>query len=256
MTETRNNAKTVLKYMERARKYDPKNTSTTAFDAWKYILCGNPEASDQEALKRILAVQSLLYKIENEIRDISNSEEEVNLYTKTFEGMISLFDYRRLPNQWNPRAIADTHLQALEFCSMKLHESFSEQEIPSKEIVELQKAINDLVSDIKKTSLDTNLKKLLLDLLRAAQEGLDAYELNGIVGVKSAIESIMGKILLNQDLWKCNQEVEEVKKTISVVSKIFNWVVTYTNKIKILTTGMDSTEKALETLEKLIGSGS
>lgn len=172
-----------------------------------------------------------LDKVEEILRSKPDIEQQVYLqnFPRLRQGIAT-------PTLDAPWAHSQRHLTAeavrdLLFCSTKISEFYSEGHLEAEEIKEISVELSKLMESVLESSIDPDLRKILLDLLEAIRRALAEYRIRGTSGLREATAQSIGFILLALQKAEQGVEREEVSRVVvflqkldSVVARVMKYV--------------------------------
>jgi hypothetical protein len=96
--------------------------------------------------------------------------------------------------------IKDKDLTALEIFSAELSRSCPEKVMGKEELAELLKKLNAVFESVLRSSLEDELKTLILDGLEDLRRAIQEYRIRGMVGIEAAISKNVVNAVMTQDI--------------------------------------------------------
>jgi hypothetical protein len=244
MSEADNPASRLIAIIKKAQaELSPKHPNQpprNAAEGWARVFRTGDSTSiagQLEIISRIVEASKLVNEVENRLRDI----EGINLdrYLLPFPPIRALFsNVLNLQNAtFQPQTISETHMAVLGFCEDKLAEYHSEPVIEEDVLKELLSDVNSLYEEIQASSISSELKTLILDMLHIIQTAIHEYRIRGVTRLKEALERIVGIYFINHDIVDAEADKESVSKFKKYLSK-FTTAVTFATKLtKLIESG-------------------
>jgi len=195
-----NTAGRLLEIFDAAVEYRQPNHPT--FMAWQTALklevtptSGLTDEIYVKLLKRMLPLQVALTEIEEDIKEQRPNEEHLCL--RYFPALWSTVIPRNLEAPWSQVGanFGTAQLYSLELCANSLPE---DSEIKQEELAEIFKAVDELFTQVRKSQINSHLKKWLLELLGKIKHSIDQYWVLGPKAFKAALITMVGEIALHR----------------------------------------------------------
>lgn len=161
-------------------------------DAWARVLAA-PEPLDVEVTRRLILVNDLIANAEQAIT--LNPKLNHKLYVSCFPNIRVVMSPMHL--QSTQATLIRSHLTPeviarLEFCSEALKANWSEVEIPKEDLQEISEELNSLIEAVAASSIDTQLRRALLEALEGVRLAISSYRIYGVDGLKKNLQSLIG----------------------------------------------------------------
>lgn len=141
-----------------------------------------------------------------------------SLHVLTKEVQEFTFSYK-VHSQCN---ISDSSMNSLRYMAVDF-----QNEIDCGALInDIRNKISELQQMIEDSSLDLNLKKWLLSLLRTLRDGLDRYNISGAKSIDEEFTKIIGELTLNKEM------TQQVKETDQSITEKFKEIVELLKNIK------------------------
>lgn len=153
--------------------------------------------------KQLVLMGDVLDSVETDIREQETAEES-ELYLRHFPNLRLFCCPVGLNGQWNEcwKRLSQPALDTLKICAIKLPK---ETEIPTEELNEIARQIDELIASVRDSQLNKILKTWLLDQLFILRRGLERFWITGRRGLREALARIAGEIVLDR---KAYEDVE------------------------------------------------
>lgn len=122
--------------------------------------------------------------------------------------------------------LEDGVMDALALMAYSLRSTSVELEIGIQELTDLSEKVNALIETVLKSSINGDLKSVLLRHLQELFISIANYRVTGSAGIKTSSEAMCGAILLAKDEVKTDDEKQTIKDTIVVLDialKLVGW---------------------------------
>jgi hypothetical protein len=196
MNELENPAKRLYTLLSVAKKQDGKKR---VGEVWAFVL--GIEASNQgELLVGIADVIHLVDKVKRSITSLDDANH--GLLLERFGNVETLFANLNLNQTWEhgQRYLDETTMYSLRVCSDVLSRDIGNKEISVEELQKLQSDVEDLLNTVLSTDFDAELRSVLIENLEAIRRSIIGYRINGVDGMRQALEKSLGAVFLNQKL--------------------------------------------------------
>jgi len=195
-----------------SQKEKPSFAKLQAGDVWCSIL-GVPIKDIPTLLRRVGKIMALPSLIEEQIKEAGL---DCSIYLKWLPKVNRAFECLDLDMMWADfiGPIDETVMYGLEICSDQLSKRQPELVIRKSEIEKIKGEIDELLSEIKTSDIDKELKEYLTNHIEDIKNAIEEYELAGIVPIRKAFESTIGAIavepkkfqtikgtILNKKIW-------------------------------------------------------
>lgn len=172
-------------------KGDPKER---VLDAWARVLEVS-ERLDIEVPRRLVLLNDLLDDAEQMIK--LNKTLNHNIYLSCFPQIRTVFSPLHI--QTSREGLILPHLTPevmarLEFCVEALQQEWSEVEITQDELQDISNDLNELVEAVAASSIDVQLRKVLLEALEGVRLSISLYRIYGAKGLKKDLQGLFGLI--------------------------------------------------------------
>lgn len=195
----------------------------------------NLDETDTESLLRIVAdLIQLVYKTKKQIEEMENVNHD--LYLKPFTRLELMLSTINLEAHWKSwKNYLDEHtIYGLQFASDQLSRISMVSSIANEEIDHIKNSLQSITDEILDSSIDEDLKLLLIRNLESLRQALLAYKIKGIEGIETELALNIGSIILNKDklqesaahnesksiFKKFSTFLEGVNKTVSTAKKV------------------------------------
>jgi hypothetical protein len=223
-----------LKELRSNRIMLPSNQPLSIKDGWVEIF--NLEEKDgYEIHYKMGEVMELINKVRNEIKALNNEDEEE--FLSPINNIAEIFSKVNLESQINvilDDANFKEALVGLKYCALTLKGERKESQIDNEELEQILVEVGQLCESVLNTELPKQLKIIILNNLENIRKSIIDLKIQGIEGIKKAMEASVGSLILN------NETVKESKEGVSIVEKILliigklDQVVRYGKKTKEL----------------------
>lgn len=190
---------------------------------------------DENSMELIKKKYSLLNIITNTISYYESIEGNQKTKIRTLqEAMKLIIETNNFPVDISDfRGRCRSLLVQLEFVAESMENLCGEKIVEVEELKCLEAQIETLISDIKKSTINSDLKKILLQKLFDIRNYFEQYDLNGMKGIQEVINSTVGTLAMNQTQIKTDDEKKTVFKMFELIDKI-NKVFEFTTNVFIL----------------------
>lgn len=182
-------------------------------DVWSRLLeIGN--ANDNVAIYRgIGLLLDQVDKAEELLQSIPDLDH--SLYLQNFSALRNGIATPTLDAHWEnqQRHLTAAVMRDLIFCAAKIAEAHSEGHLEGKDLEALATQIAELTERVTESSINKELRTVLLDLLEGVRRAIAEYRIRGAAGLREAMARSIGLVLL---AWQGVSEPEE-KETVSRV---------------------------------------
>ena len=231
MNEEVNPALRVLRLLQAAEKI-PNNRKER--NAWSELL-GVDSDNTREILTAIADFIRLVNKARNALDRVENVNKEI--YLAPFSSIDNALSEINLNANWQTftKHLDQATMTSLKFCADTLRSTWNEISIDKEELPSLLKNVQDLILDVMNSSYHPELKAVILDSLRTIEQAILAYDLRGSRGIKNAIESSLGSLLMARE--EIQSLPEDKKSKGSIIARVFkclnnlNSIITFTKGV-------------------------
>lgn len=113
----------------------------------------------------------------------------------------------------------DRLLTNLDLCSELLSFTYKEKELEQSTLDDLYTSLCSLRKSIIDSIINSELKTLLINHLNNMDISISKYKLYGTTGIKSELTSIIGDIVINNNLVSTDDEKSIIEKVLAFMSK-------------------------------------
>lgn len=216
-----NPAGRLLTLLRQAKSYH----NTVSINAWAQVFnlpFGNWQ-EQYELIHRLWEVNGLIDNLEQEIRSLEDDEDKDSFLQpiERFRNAVPIGGAWGTNVEQTLGPITDGDLIVLDFCSRALHRLKPEPVADQKELGQLKNDVDNLFEKVhSSTTLETDLKKILLVQIETIRRGIQEYRIGGLERLRETLGSVLGTAMVNQE--KMASEAEEVKQFIEVTSKLIS----------------------------------
>lgn len=151
-------------------------------------------ADTVQLLRIVIGILSLVQEVRSYIEENAGDESTSSLHLKAIsaiEDVVSSYDLNAPWYEWHSAITSiQPRIDHLQFTSLHLFKSSQSPVVA--EIEELKQSLNDLLAQIKESSIDDSVKKQLEIKLREMLEVLKLYRLYGDKGFVEIAEKVVG----------------------------------------------------------------
>jgi len=164
-------------------------------DAWSKIL-GVDLEKPGDVLLALAGFIELVKEARMEMSQLKSTNPEI--YQKPFDKLLSLLSHINLEARWDgfTKELDPATITAIEFCDAELQTLYHELVIDSNDLNALLGTIQDLILEVVNSEYPHDLKAVILDSLSSIEKAILAYRLNGIKGLRKAMELTIGGLFL------------------------------------------------------------
>ena len=197
--------------------------TTTMFNMWRVTF--NYPKNDHQIYRDLYTLDNSVREVESFLKQIPELEHQ--RYLKPLRNVRHALSTECLSKGWGyvkKEYLSDSTLKELNFVSDMLNTVWTEQSIASSELEELTKDVEELVEGILAGNLKPELKQFIITQLEKIRHAILQYRISGADGLKDALESTAGAIVLNGQLLQEDSGAEEVTKFKKIFAKLKSWV--------------------------------
>jgi uncharacterized protein (UPF0147 family) len=218
----RNPATRLLEILSAARGADPNRSALEAWCSVFEIVEPNSEEALFECQRRLLALRKLFGETELALRQIPDINEE--LFVRPVSELAAVVNIKALDSGWQHRmaTLHPNRMLALKYAEDLLNkdQESCENEIPTDEINEILSELNTLYESIAGSSLPSNVRTALLDIVEEIRRGLHEYRVRGASALKDALSRSVGIIAGNKQEIDENSDADEIKALGRMLTRI------------------------------------
>lgn len=131
------------------------------------------------------------------------------------------------------QSLTEQLLSNLDLCSEILSYTYNEKELETSELEELSESLNSLQDLINNTSINNELKNILILHLKDIDISISKYKLYGVSGIKTSLTTTLGDIIINNNLAVTKDEKSVIENTLKFMSKI-NTVISFSKNLPLI----------------------
>lgn len=176
-----------------------KPLQTAVRDIWSDVL-GCDSTDDFEITKQVAEVYALYKDVEKIVRQIPDLNH--NLYLSLFPQIQFAIFPLNLNTSWESQKgkLTEGVLTRLEFCANELNKTYAEETLTAENLDEIKNLVNELFDAIEVSAdIPLSLRMAILEELEKIRWALSIYRIKGAKGVKEALQSLLGSILINKE---------------------------------------------------------
>lgn len=241
MTDKNNGAKRLLQILERAKTITGGNSQLSGLEAWAEVFdIPKPDSKDiplefeETVVSSILQLRKLVDEVEEELRRFEGLDLE--LYLRPFSRLryVTRLAFLTNNNFYSVLAqLTEGDMTVLAFCVAKMAELPAEPIITEEQLKELSEDVNALYAQVLESSLENELRTIILDRLQSIKIAIHQYHIRGIVRLREELEKSIGVLVLNEDLIKQSNDREEVKRFGNIVTNLATYISIAANVSKL-----------------------
>lgn len=236
MAKTDNLAGRLYEILDATRKVrSPDLTDNTARCRYAKVF-GLSNGNTVEIVHRLFQIHRLFDEVLLIMRSISDFDEE--LYLNPLSNLRFAVPLHNIETEWGKCAphLSDAHMTALAFVAHELSRRPSEGSVNSEDLNQLLTEIDELYKDVMESSLDPDLKLLILERLEAIRQAIHEYRIRGIKRLREELAASIGTLIVNEDLIKQSGNKEEVQRFGKIINNLATYVSLASNVMKIAET--------------------
>lgn len=182
----------------------------SARNAWATVF--EVDRKDTGTILKMLAdLIDLTHETKESIKRLNDVDHALHL--TPFGNIENMLSTVNLDGAWEPckNLIDDMTLLGLRFNADKLSRASGFTHVADEDLVEIRKSLDELINKVVDSSLEADLKSLLLRNLESVRHALVSYRVRGIQGLQDEVEKSFGSMLLRKgDIAKSSEEHKEV----------------------------------------------
>lgn len=191
--------------------------------------------------KRLVYFKELV----TEVRQIVENQQDINkeLYLSHYAQIENLVNARNYDLRWSDlsNVLNEPALTNIAHIAEVLPPDYRENIIEETVLNDLIFSIEENIKCVKESNLIPELKRIIIDQLNLILSSIYAYKIKGARGLKEALTTCLGEIILNYKLFEEAKNTEEVKgfktilfKTHTIVTGAFTYLQIAHEGIKLL----------------------
>lgn len=164
----------------------------------------------EETVSRLLQLNKLINETEARLRNIEGLPDR---YFRPFERI------RDIPRKslaaldsdigGTIRAVTETDMTILEFCSERLGEQHAEPIVDEGELTSILENVDILFNEVQQSDLDPELKTFVLDGLESIRRGIFEFRIRGPQRLKETLAEIVGTLTVNHDVIRAARDQDQ-----------------------------------------------
>ena len=223
MNELENPAKRLYALLANAKK---QNAKTSTGEIWASVL-GIEPSNRGELLVGIADVIHLVDKVKRSITNLDDANHDLLL--ERFGNVERVFTNLNFSQTWEhgQKFLDETTMYSLRICSDVLSKGIGNKEISGEELKKIQSDVDELLNTILSADFDAELKSVLVENLEVIRKSIISYRINGVDGMRQALEKSIGASFINQKLReeltkdeKANPFVQKFRSVLGSVSRL------------------------------------
>jgi len=186
MVKTDNPAGRLYDILNRAKNFPPNKK---VIDVWTEVLNADSDSPEDQI--------TCLFKLRNlfdETIALLESIEGLNLdlYLQEIPDLKNMVDFDSIFHQWSEKKnlITPTALKEIAFCAEELSRHHKDPAINKEELEDLVEDVQDLITDLRSSSLPDEVRLPILDQLEIIRRAIIQYELRGSKGLEEAFKNV------------------------------------------------------------------
>ncbi len=209
-----NPATRLYKILSLAKKEDIKQPTS---DVWRSVLGRlTGYSTEVEYLQGLVYLHELTAEVKNSMKHIPLLKKSSGeIYNKLFRRIEEVILSCESHEPWNKyeSILSSEVMMNLKFIAEKL--SMSNYKIADnvhlESLSDISKEVDDLVVKIIASTLDENLKNIILDQLHAIRKSISLYKIKGVEGLNDALVHIYGQLVANHNLFQKEKNKDVVR---------------------------------------------
>ena len=194
-----------------------------------------PEDNSFELLHGLFQIHKLIDEVELRLSAIEDINETLYIEPlKRIRKAYLIIDMEKLWKRSETHPTVDKDLTSLMFMSELLSRYQPEKLVPDEELKELLSDIDELYQMVLASSLQLELKTLILNQLELIRRAIHDYRIRGVSALQEAMERVAGNYFVNESLIKQESEKEAVKGYKKFLSKFVATVSFASNVTKLI----------------------
>lgn len=239
--EQHNPAGRLHEILSRALKRVRRTDFVTAIDLWVDVFEIHIPKNEtrtielKEIISRLLQLDKLINETVAALRSIEGLPDR---YFRPFEKIreIPPKSLAALEGGINStiRAITETDMLTLEFCSERLAEQHAEVVISEDELQAILEEVNLLFDQVKTAEIDATLQGFILDGLESMRRGIYEFRIRGSERLKETVGEIVGSLYVNYKAVEAAGEDESLEKFNKLFNRLSAMVTFANTSVKLL----------------------
>lgn len=234
MIDTNNPAGRLYQLLQTARKKPEKEKVR---NVWAEVFECKPQ-DDANISKSVVEVYNLSQDVQRLIKLIPGLNHK--LYLSSFNKINKAIFPLNLNASWQAqRAIlSDEVLTRLQFCAEVLSKHYSEESLSAEDLEEIDNLIKQTFELVESSGIEVSLRMAILEELERIRSSISMYRIKGAKGVKEALQSLFGAVIVNQEaLDRLKGRNEDVLERIGMLIDKLDAFTARALKIKRIMTG-------------------
>ncbi len=215
MTELQNPAQRLYDLLNTAKQQNGRNQFG---EIWRAVL----ELKNSHQGELLIGIADVIQLIETTKSSIIQLEGiNHSILLEKFGNIETVFKDLNLTRAWEDqqRYLDETTMYSLRMCSDALSRRIGYKEIPKEEIDKLRADVEKLLNNILKSDLNSELKSILIENLETIRRALIGFRINGIDGLRQALEKNIGSVYVNE---KLREEIKKAEPDNELIQKFRN----------------------------------
>ncbi len=243
--ENNNSASRVKQLLSNALQQDG---NASVFATWVKVLFPKSEENIDH-----FEMVKILNALREEIKATRAEAEKLNLpmhlYDKYIDNALRATQVDNLNSAWQNyrQYINNELLLCLSFCAFIFQKD--EFLFDEKDILTIEKLVNDLEKNLKEGNIDSLLKYFISEQIKTLRHSLNEYKVKGAKAFKSVYVVGMSQVIENEELIRDNKDKQE----IHLLKQLWEKVKITTDKAEKFNKGIGTWKKIAETGKEIIG---
>jgi hypothetical protein len=249
MTHT-NSASRILSILKQAHEHED---AKKAFQVWADVFDiheNNQNKKNMEITRCLSLMHDEIELIQEEMELASYDEFQCRLLLNSVYNVLSV---QSLMGQWNalkPQLTREVFL-CLGYCRQILPDE--EDTVDSQDVEEIYELISTLKSQLKDSSLPKFTQKMIQSHINGILKALHNYKILGASSLQSAMNSVVGELVVNEDVIMEAKDSEEFSTLVKIVKKVNSVTDTVVKAEKVLSSGAKIAGHGAKALQYLEG---
>ncbi len=197
-------------------------------DVWWHVLDVSPD-SETEFFEKLALFQHLVDEVPERIKSVDGINHELLLMK--YNNIRQATSFYNLSIQWNNyrRYLDEATMLNLSYCAEELSKHESEKTIEQETLSELLQDIAILLDKLHNSSINSQLKQLLIHQLNLIRRGIQEYKISGPKVLYEYLARFYGEFLFKHNLFEHEKDDKTIKETLSFIWKATNIILTIYN---------------------------
>jgi hypothetical protein len=174
-----------------------------------------------EFFRRVVLFVELPKLARKQVDELMGHDSQ-DLYAQAIDEIANILENLDMRENWNNYISAFSYrtLTLLETCERAVTQRLTVKPLGEEVLAGLLRDIQEAIQEVLDAEMETEVKQLLLEMLREVEGALLAYKISGLAGLRRAVERTLGAVVLHHELLEKSKAPGPIKRTFKALGAV------------------------------------